>query len=96
MATLDVFKARLPNLLANRLRLERLDREAAPRGDRRSPCAGYNELAGARRASRVEPALVEPCSDQVEAGRSTTAAAGRGIAEGGCGRGRSRPRTCSS
>src|SRR6266550_6173350 len=67
LASLDDLKAAIPNLLANRLRLERLDRtagEAAIVG----PIRRYNELAEVDEAFAVEPALVKSVLDEVTAG----------------------------
>ena len=82
LARLDVLKAAIPNLLANRLRLERLDRaagEAAIVG----PIRRYNALGPAADAVDVEPALVDAVLDEVTAGRVELSVAGRGVAAGG-------------
>jgi len=82
LARLDVLKAAIPNLLANRLRLERLDRaagEAAAEG----PIHRYNELVSADEAFEVEPGLIDDVLDQVTAGRVELGVAGRGVAAGG-------------
>ena len=82
LARLDALKAAIPNLLANRLRLERLDRaagEAAIVG----PIRRYNQLATAAEAVDVEPALVDDVLDEVKAGRVELSVAGRGVAAGG-------------
>src|SRR5205807_408655 len=68
LALLDAFKASIPNLLSNRLRLENLDRaggEAAIRG----PLNRFNELVPVGRRVDVEPALVGAVLDEVAAGR---------------------------
>jgi WD40 repeat protein len=82
LARLDVLKAAIPNLLANRLRLERLDRaagEAAIVG----PIRRYNELAAVDEAVDVEPPLVDDVLDEVTTGRVELSVAGRGVAAGG-------------
>ena len=76
LASLDAFKAVIPNLLSNRLRLENLDRaagEAAIRG----PLQRFNELSASR--VDVEPALVAAVLDEVAAGRVELAPVGRGV-----------------
>jgi WD40 repeat protein len=82
LARLDALKAAIPNLLANRLRLDRLDRaagEAAIVG----PIRRYNTLVDADEAVEVEPALVDDVLDEVTAGRVELSVAGRGVAAGG-------------
>jgi WD40 repeat protein len=78
LALLDAFKALIPNLLSNRLRLENLDRaagEAAIRG----PLGRFNELVPGDEQVGVEPALVRAVLDEVAAGRVELGAAGRGV-----------------
>jgi WD40 repeat protein len=78
LALLDAFKAVIPNLLSNRLRLENLDRaagEAAIRG----PLERFNELVPAEARVDAEPALVEAVLDEVVAGRVDLAPVGRGV-----------------
>jgi len=75
LAKLDAFKGRIPNLFANYLRLDHLDR----RGGRAAilgPVERYNELTG--QSVRVEPKLVEAVLDQVAAGKVDVGQAGRG------------------
>ena len=82
LARLDALKAAIPNLLANRLRLDRLDRtagEAAIVG----PIRRYNTLVDVDEAVDVEPALVDDVLDEVTAGRVELSVAGRGVAAGG-------------
>ena len=57
LAQLDVFKARLPNLFANNLRLDRLDRAAATAAIV-GPVKRWNELVPAEQHVEIEPALV--------------------------------------
>jgi WD40 repeat protein len=82
LARLDALKAAIPNLLANRLRLDRLDRtagEAAIVG----PIRRYNTLVDVDKTVDVEPALVDGVLDEVATGRVELSVAGRGVAAGG-------------
>ena len=82
LARLDALKAAIPNLLANRLRLDRLDRtagEAAIVG----PVRLYNTLVSVDETVEVDPALVDDVLDEVTAGRVELSVAGRGVAAGG-------------
>jgi WD40 repeat protein len=77
LAHLDAFKAAIPTLLSNRLRLQRLDRpsaEAAILG----PVRRYNELAGDEHAVELEPGLISTVLDQVVAGRVELGGVSRG------------------
>ena len=79
LARLDALKASIPNLLSNRLRLERLDRlagEAAILG----PIQRYNELVPHDEAVAVEPQLEQAILDQVTAGKVDLGSTGRGVA----------------
>jgi WD40 repeat protein len=76
VAKLDRFKARIPNLFANSLRLEHLDRPSA-RQAIVGPVERFSELNGDG-AMRVEPQLVEAVLDGVAAGRVGLAQAGVG------------------
>jgi hypothetical protein len=77
LAQLDAFKARIPNLFANSLRLDRLDRAAA-RAAIEGPLGRYNELAGDEEAVSAEPELVDAILAQVAVGRVDLGQAGRG------------------
>jgi WD40 repeat protein len=82
LARLDALKAAIPNLLANRLRLDRLDRaagEAAILG----PVGLYNTLVSEADAVEVEPDVVGDVLDEVTTGRVELSVAGRGVAAGG-------------
>jgi WD40 repeat protein len=78
LAKLDAFKGRIPNLFANYLRLDHLDRDGA-RAAILGPVGRWNELSGER--VRVEPELVEAVLDQVAAGKVDVGRAGRGGVE---------------
>jgi WD40 repeat protein len=79
LARLDTFRRPVPNLLANRLRLDRLDREAA-RAAIVGPIERYCRLSGDD--VDVEPDLVEAVLDEVAAGRVDLGRAGRGGVDG--------------
>jgi WD40 repeat protein len=80
LAQLDAFKARIPNLFANSLRLDRLDRNAAKRAIL-GPLERYNELVSPDESVEAEPQLVEEILDAVAAGRIQLGASGRGGAD---------------
>ena len=82
LAQLDAFKAQIPNLFGNSLRLDRLTRDAARRAFL-GPLERYNELAPAERRVEAEPELVEEVLDSVAAGRIQLGPSGRGGAENG-------------
>jgi WD40 repeat protein len=77
LARLDAFKATLPNLLSNRLRLDHLDREGA-REAILGPTRRYNVLVTEDRRIDIEDALVSTVLDEVATGRVDLGAAGRG------------------
>ena len=62
LAQLDAFQARIPAVLANRLRLEHLDRAAA-RSAILGPLARWNELTA--EAVEIDPELLDAVLDQV-------------------------------
>jgi WD40 repeat protein len=72
LSRLDVFKARIPGLYANTLRLDRLDRDAA-RAAILGPVQRWNGLVSAEERVEVEPELV----DDVLAQSSAAGDAGR-------------------
>jgi WD40 repeat protein len=80
LAKLDHFEGRIPNLFANYLRVEHLDRAAA-REAIEQPIRRYNlaceEQAIAARAD-IEPALVEAVLDEVKIGQVLLGDTGRG------------------
>ena len=78
LAKLDAFKGQIPNLFANYLRLDHLDRAGASAAIR-GPVDRFNELTG--QDVRVEPELVHAVLDQVAAGRVDVGTAGRGGVE---------------
>ncbi len=90
-----MFKARIPNVLGNYLRLEHLDREAG-RSAIVGPIARYAELVPPDKAVEIEGPLVEAVLDQVAVGRVELGQGGRGSLEGGTTSRGSRRRTCSS
>jgi len=63
LARLDALKAAVPNLLSNRLRLERLDRVAGADAIL-GPVHRYNQLAERADAVSIEPELVDEVLDQ--------------------------------
>jgi hypothetical protein len=80
LATLDAFKGRIPNLFANFLRLDRLDRQAA-----RSAIVGPIEELNRRYGDvsyEVEPALVDAVLAEVAVGRIDPGLSGRGVVTG--------------
>ena len=62
LARLDVFKAQIPNVFANQVRLEHLDREAA-RSAILGPLERWNELTA--ESVEIQPELVEAVLDDV-------------------------------
>ena len=80
LAQLDAFKARIPNLFANSLRLDRLDRVSA-RAAIEGPLDRYKELAAAEKSVSAESELVDAILDQVAVGRVDLGQAGRGGVE---------------
>ena len=81
LAKLDLFKSRIPNLFANYLRLDHLDRVAA-RAAVVGPLERLNELAPEEEPYRAEPELVEAVLDQVATGRIEYGLSGRGVVPG--------------
>ena len=94
LARLDAFKARVPGLFANVLRLDHLDRDAGPRGRSSDRSGGSPSSVGPR--VEAEPALVDAVLDEVASGRIDVGLVGRGVAGDGATRTRSRRRTSSS
>jgi len=78
LAKLDAFKGRIPNLFANYLRLDHLDKEGG-RAAILGPIERYNELTG--ETVEVEPELVDAVLDQVAAGEVDVGRSGRGGVE---------------
>ena len=78
LAKLDAFKGLIPNLFANYLRLDHLDREGG-RAAILGPIERYNELTG--ETVEVEPELVDSVLDQVAAGEVDVGRSGRGGVE---------------
>ena len=81
LAQLDAFEGHVPNLLANTLRLDRLDQKRG-RETIVGPIERYNELRGAGdSAITIEPELVDAVLRKVEAGEINLETAGRGRVE---------------
>jgi WD40 repeat protein len=78
LARLDALKAAIPNLLSNRLRLERLDRLAGTAAIL-GPVRRYNEFVPADEHIAIEPQLEQAILDEVTAGRVELGGAGRGV-----------------
>jgi WD40 repeat protein len=79
LARLDAFKARIPGLLANRLRLDHL----SPGAGRRAilgPVESFGALVPEEEGLAVEPELVEAVLAGVRAGTFLQAGRGRGVA----------------
>src|SRR5262249_12178177 len=72
LAKLDVFKARIPNVLGNYLRLEHLDPNAA-RSAIVEPIRAYNGFVGDQEAVEIEPELIDTVLEQVVAGKAEVA-----------------------
>ena len=79
LAKLDRFKGRIPNLFANYMRLDHLERSSA-RLAITKPVERYNEVTG--QSIEIEPALIEAVLDQTAAGKVDLGDAGRGLAAG--------------
>jgi hypothetical protein len=77
LAQLDGFKGRIPNLFANSLRLDRLDRLSA-RAAIVEPIERYNELVEPGERVTAEPELVVAVLDDVTAGKVDLGRAGIG------------------
>jgi WD40 repeat protein len=82
LAQLDLLKAAIPNLLSNRLRLERLDRVAGADAIL-GPVNRYNGFVDRADAVSIEPELVNEVLEEVTAGRVELSVAGRGVAVNG-------------
>jgi WD40 repeat protein len=80
LARLDRFKASIPNLFGNYLRLEHLDRPAA-REAIVCPIEQYNRLVDESERVEIEPSLVETVLIEVAAGRVDLGVTGRGVVE---------------
>jgi WD40 repeat protein len=78
LARLDALKASIPNLLSNRLRLERLDRAEGAHAIT-GPIKQYNGLVPPGERVAIEPQLEQAILDEVTAGRVELASVGRGV-----------------
>jgi WD40 repeat protein len=82
LSKLDRFRTRIPNLLANRLRLQHLDRRAAEEAIRKPLDVYNNQLAESKPAVKIEDDLVEAVLDQIGASQiGLSEQAGLGSAE---------------
>jgi WD40 repeat protein len=81
LAKLDRFKASIPKLFGNYLRLAHLDRETA-RSAIVGPVEQYNELVEPSQRMEIEPALVDAVLDEVVAGKVDLGQTGRGVVRG--------------
>src|SRR5215211_158286 len=71
LGLLDVFKESIPNVFANHLRLDRLDRDAA-RAAILGPVERWNELFAGDESVTVEPELVADVLAQAASGIETS------------------------
>ena len=78
LARLDRFKASIPGLFGNYLRLDYLDR-AAGREAIVGPVERYNQIVASEDQVAIEPELVDAVLDQVAAGRVALGDVGRGV-----------------
>ena len=78
LAKLDRFEGSIPNLFANYLRIEHLDRAAARSAIER-PIERYNDLVDGQ--VTIEPGLVDAVLDQVRMGRVLVGETGRGTVD---------------
>jgi WD40 repeat protein len=81
LARLDRFKASIPNLFGNYLRLPHLDREAA-RSAILGPADCYNALVDASKRMAVDTDLADAVLDEVATGRVDLGQTGRGVVSG--------------
>ena len=78
LARLDRFKGHIPNLFANYLRLDHLDKRAG-RAAILGPIEQYNALAQPEPRAAIEPELVEALLDETTTGRLSLGQRGRGV-----------------
>ncbi len=78
LARLDRFKGHIPNLFANYLRLDHLDKRAG-RAAILGPIEQYNALAQPESRAGIEPELVEALLDETTTGRLSLGHRGRGV-----------------
>ncbi len=81
VAKLDAFRARIPNVLGNYLRLEHLELDAA-RAAIIEPIAQYNRMLDEDETVEIEPELVDAVLEQVAAGKVDVGQVGRGAVAG--------------
>jgi WD40 repeat protein len=82
LARLDTFKAQIPNVFANYLRLPHLDRTGG-RAAIVDPLENWTEVAGEAQRVVAEPALVEAVLDQTARGRVELRGAGPDAGDAG-------------
>ena len=95
LAQLDRFKATIPDLFSNYLRLEHLEREAGRRGDRQARSRSTTTAADRADPYTVEPALVEAVLDGALTDEDELTSGGRDAKAEPASRASSR-RSCSS
>ena len=78
LARLDRFKGHIPNLFANYLRLDHLDKRAG-RAAILGPIEQYNALAQQEPRAAIEPQLVEALLHETTTGRLSLGQRGRGV-----------------
>ena len=78
LARLDRFKGHIPNLFANYLRLDHLDKRAG-RAAILGPIEQYNTLAQPDSRAGIEPELVEALLEETTTGRLSLGQRGRGV-----------------
>jgi WD40 repeat protein len=81
LARLDAFKAHVPGLLANQVRLDHLDRDAGRRAIV-GPVERFGGLVPEEEGLAVEPELIEAVLDGVRTGELAPGARGQGVVKG--------------
>lgn len=80
LAMLDRFKGRIPHLIENNLRIQHLDRQAAREAIER-PLEQLSEHEAGPEPIVAEPDLVESVLDEIQIGKVTLGATGRGAVQ---------------
>lgn len=81
LSWLDRFRARIPNMLANMLRLRHLD-AASAEDAMRKPLEVYAARYPAQPSMTIEDALVEELIKEIQVGKLTSREGGQGVAKG--------------